>query len=68
MPIYKVVHTTAFDVLNETSSVWHGKQYYFLQDDGSVYSRESCRNMTLKEAIEEFCNALSDLVGGIYGA
>ena len=68
MPIYKVVPTTAFDVLNETSSAWYGKQYYFLQDDGSVYSRESCRNMTLEEAIEEFCNALSCFMEGMYDA
>lgn len=68
MPIYKVVPTTAFDVLNETSNVWYGKQYYFLQDDGSVYSRASSRNMTLEEAIEEFCNALSGWVEGMYGA
>lgn len=68
MPIYKVVPTTAFDVLNETSSVLHGKQYYFLLGDGSVYSRASCRNMTLEEAVEEFCDTLSCFMEGMYDA
>ena len=36
------------------STTYHGKQYYFLQEDGLVYSRESCQYMTREEAINEF--------------
>lgn len=45
-----------FDLL---SSVWHGKQYYFKQDDGTVYSRQSCEYMTFDQAIDEFAHELT---------
>lgn len=50
---------TAFDVLDMISSAWHGKQYYFLQDDGTVYSRESCKPMAFEDALNEFCDRIS---------
>lgn len=46
-----------FDMLVTISSVEYGKQCYFLQDDGSVYSRRSCKYMTLEDAVEEFLDA-----------
>lgn len=45
-----------FDLL---SSVWHGKQYYFKQDDGTVYSRQSCQYLTFDQAIDEFAYELT---------
>ena len=42
------------------SSVYHGKQYYFLQDDGTVYSRDSGRYLTLEDAMDEFAKRLED--------
>lgn len=45
-----------FDLL---SSAWHGKQYYFKQDDGTVYSRQSCKYLTFDQAIDEFANAIT---------
>lgn len=45
-----------FDLL---SSVWHGKQYYFKQEDGSVYGRESCQYLTFDQAIDEFAHSLT---------
>ena len=49
----------AFDVLDLISSAWYGKQYYFLQDDGTVYSRESCKPMAFEDALNEFCDRIS---------
>ena len=42
------------------SSIWHGKQYYFRQDNDIVYSRESCRYLTVDEAYAEFFKAIGD--------
>lgn len=36
------------------TGVYHGKQYYFLQEDGMVYSRHSCKYMSREEAYQEF--------------
>ena len=49
-----------FDALEDISSVYYGKQYYFLQDNGLIYSRDSCKYMTLDEAIYEFAEKFSD--------
>lgn len=49
-----------WDMFIMLSSAWHGKQYYFLQDNGWVYSRESCRYMTVEQAYEEFANKIGD--------
>ena len=40
-----------FDLI---SSVFLGKQVYFLNDDGSAFSRLSRQNMTVDEAYNEF--------------
>ena len=44
-----------FDLL---SSAWFGKQCYFKQDDGAVYSRTSGEYMTFDQAIDEFAGRL----------
>lgn len=49
-----------FDALDAISSVYHGKQYYFLEDNGTVYSRDSCKYLTLEEAIYEFAEKFGD--------
>ena len=43
-----------WDMFVEISTAWHGKQYYFLQNDGMVYSRESGFVMTPEQAYAEF--------------
>ena len=43
------------------SSLYHGKQYYFLQDDGIVYSRDSGRYMTVEAAYDEFFGRIGEL-------
>ena len=40
------------------TSCEYGKECYFLQDDGTVYSRRSCKYMTKMEAINEFVSAM----------
>lgn len=49
----------AWDVFEIITSVYYGKQYYFLQDDGLVvYSRASHKYMTKDAAIDEFLDAI----------
>jgi hypothetical protein len=48
-----------WDLFSLLSSVWHGKQYYFKQDDGTVYSRQSCKYLTFDQAVDEFANAIT---------
>lgn len=48
-----------WDLFDLLSSAWHGKQYYFKQEDGSVYSRESCQYLTFNQAIDEFAQSLT---------
>lgn len=49
-----------FDVLDAISSVYYGKRYYSLEDNGTVYSRDSCKYLTLEEAIYEFADKFGD--------
>lgn len=43
-----------WDMFQTITSVYYGKQCYFLERDGSVYSRVSGKYMTKEEAYEEF--------------
>lgn len=49
-----------WDLLNLLSSAWYGKQCYFQQDDGMIYSRSSGRYLSLDQAIDEFAGILTD--------
>lgn len=42
------------------SSAFWGKQYYFMQDNGLVYSRESGKYMTFDDAVVEFACRIGD--------
>ena len=42
------------------SSAFWGKQYYFMQDNGIVYSRDSGKYMTFDDAVDEFVNRIGD--------
>lgn len=46
-----------FDLI---SSAYYGKGMYFKQDDGIVYSRYSCKYMSVDEAIREFVSLIDD--------
>lgn len=52
-----------WDLFDLLSSAWHGKQYYFKQEDGTVYSRESCQYLTFDQAIDEFAHSLTVVPG-----
>ena len=46
---------SGFDVLEQLSSLYYGKQMYFMQDNGIIYSRYSCKYLrTLQDAVNEF--------------
>lgn len=49
-----------WDLFELITSVYHGKQYYFRQDDGTVYSRDSGLLLSFDQAIDEFCGRLSN--------
>lgn len=50
----------AWNMFELVTSVYYGKQYYFLQDDGLVYSRASYKYMTEDAAIDEFLDAIGE--------
>lgn len=47
-----------WDMFELISSIWYGKQCYFLQDDGKVYSRQTGEVKNKREAYDEFLNYL----------
>ncbi len=49
-----------WDMFNLITSVYFGKQYYFLQDSGCVYSRESGKEMSFDDAFDEFAKMIGD--------
>ena len=49
-----------FDMFQLITSVFHGKQYYFLEDNGMVYSRECGKEITMDEAVNEFLRQWGD--------
>lgn len=49
-----------WDMFDLITSVYYGKQYYFLQDDGKiVYSRASGKYLSRDEAYQEFLDYIS---------
>lgn len=47
-----------WDMFDLMSCRYWGKHYYFLQDDGTVYSRYSGSYMTVEQAYQEFGHIL----------
>lgn len=47
-----------WELFSLISAVWYGKDTYFRQDDGMVYSRLSGEYMTFGQAVDEFICAL----------
>lgn len=43
-----------WELFSLLSAVWYGKDAYFRQDDGMVYSRISGEYMTFDQAVDEF--------------
>lgn len=49
---------TPFDVLDQISARYWGKQMYFLQNNGMVYDRYNGDYVTLEEAVERFAKMI----------
>ena len=54
---YKCGQWEMFELI---TSVYFGKQYYFLEKDERVYSRHSHQYMNFQDALSEFCSCISD--------
>ena len=50
----------AWELFELITGVWHGKQYCFLNEDGTVYSRASHKNMGQDEALREFLDQIGE--------
>lgn len=60
----KLASPSGFEVLDQLSSLYYGKQMYFEQDGGVIYSRHSCRNFpALQDAVNEFAKILEEEEG-----
>lgn len=49
---------TAFEVLDRLSTAYYGKQMYFEEEDGMIYSRKCGEYYDIKFAVEEFESVL----------
>lgn len=49
-----------WDMFELITSTWYGKQYYFIQKNGLVYSRLSHEYITREEAFTEFLEAIGE--------
>lgn len=51
-----------WDMFVLITSTWYGKQYYFEESNGTVYSRKSCRHLKDKEAAyKEFLDEVGEV-------
>lgn len=49
-----------WDMFELITSVYYGKQYYFPEQDGTVYSRASHKTMSREKAIQEFLDTIGE--------
>ena len=49
-----------WELFEELSTAYYGKQMYGLNDDGTVYSRYSCDTMSFEQAVDEFRRLIAD--------
>lgn len=54
------LESSRWELLEELSTAYYGKQMYGLNDDGTVYSRYSCDTMSFEQAVNEFRRLISD--------
>lgn len=60
LPAIEENRDEAWEVFSLITSTWYGKECYFIQNDGNVYSRLSGRHMTRVEAVNEFLRRIGD--------
>lgn len=49
-----------YEMFELITSAYYGKQYYFLQDNGMVYSRRCGKEITFPEAVSEFLSEIGE--------
>ena len=54
-----------WEIFELITSAYFGKQYYFLESDGRVYSRYKHKYMSFADAVVEFCLFLSSEDEGV---
>ena len=55
-----------WDMFSDITTAYYWKNWYFLQDDGTVYSRGSGLYMSLEEAYKEFMMDIATDGPGFY--
>lgn len=51
---------SAWEMFELITSVYFGKQYYFVEDNGLVYSGYTHKHMTKDDAISEFLDVIGE--------
>jgi hypothetical protein len=54
------LESSRWELFNDLSTAYYGKQMYGLNDDGTVYSRYSCDTMSFEQAVDEFRRLIAD--------
>ena len=52
--------SSRWELFEDLSTAYYGKQMYGLNDDGTVYSRYSCDTMSFEQAVDEFRRLIAD--------
>lgn len=56
--LHELIDSCEWDIFEMLSTAFYGKKYYFLQYDGTIYSRKCDKYLTRNEAILEFMMTL----------
>lgn len=54
------LESSHWELFDDLSTAYYGKQMYGLNDDGTVYSRYSCDTMSFEQAVDEFRRLIAD--------
>ena len=54
------LESSRWELFDDLSTAYYGKQMYGLNDDGTVYSRYSCDTMSFEQAVDEFRRLIAD--------
>lgn len=49
-----------WDMFDLITSTYYGKRMYFREENGIVYSRHTCRYMTMHDALSEFLGLIGE--------
>ena len=54
------LESSRWELFDDLSTAYYGKQMYGLNEDGTVYSRYSCDTMSFDQAVDEFRRLIAD--------